>query len=427
MFRIEDTDSARDSPSRVVRRSARHALRWLGPGVGRGPRGRWPARAVPAESARRRLRRRRPAPGREPGWAYESFSTPEETQARRKAAGQDTKLGYDNADRHLTDEREGGVPSRGSAIRSCAFAMPDHDLVTWDDLVRGEVSPSQREHGAGLRDRPRQRTTRSTRWSILSTTRSWRSLTCSGARTCCPVDPAAARDVCTALAAHWRGDRCHAAVRAPAVRDGRGQQEALQAGSGEQPSTTIASSGYTTRGAAELPRSSGLGHRGRTATFFSLDGDGLVVRAVPKCQRQPRALRPRRSAEAINAAQLDRAHIEHRGPGRPPRAATCSRSRDRFADGAHLGAVGGDCDAAVAARCRSAWRRCSTSVTGMICTSCWWRRTTFAVEEACGCAPSCSRAMRRGRRCRPPRTTRCRGVDSSRPPSQIEGGACEVR
>ena len=53
------------------------------------------------------------------------------------AAGQDTKLGYDNHDRYLTDEQKAAFRAEGRqpVLR---LRMPDEDLV-WTDLVRGEV------------------------------------------------------------------------------------------------------------------------------------------------------------------------------------------------------------------------------------------------------------------------------------------------
>jgi glutamyl-tRNA synthetase len=71
------------------------------------------------------------------GHAYESFSTNEEVDARRLAAGQDPKLGYDNHDRFLTDAQKAAFRAEGRqpVLR---LKMPDEDL-SWTDLVRGEV------------------------------------------------------------------------------------------------------------------------------------------------------------------------------------------------------------------------------------------------------------------------------------------------
>ena len=134
VFRIEDTDAARDSEE-----SYRHlldSLRWLGldwdegPEVG-GPNG--PYR----QSERHEIYREVAAKLLAAGHAYESFSTNEEVDARRLAAGQDPKLGYDNADRFLTEEQKAAFRAEGRqpVLR---LKMPDEDLV-WTDLVRGEV------------------------------------------------------------------------------------------------------------------------------------------------------------------------------------------------------------------------------------------------------------------------------------------------
>jgi glutamyl-tRNA synthetase len=134
VFRIEDTDAARDSEE-----SYRHLLdcmRWLGldwdegPEVG-GPHG--PYR----QSERHEIYADVAAKLLAAGHAYESFSTNEEVDARRLAAGQDPKLGYDNYDRFLTDEQKAAFRAEGRepVLR---LKMPDEDLV-WDDLVRGEI------------------------------------------------------------------------------------------------------------------------------------------------------------------------------------------------------------------------------------------------------------------------------------------------
>ncbi|TFV46822.1 glutamate--tRNA ligase [Blastococcus sp. TF02A_35] len=134
VFRIEDTDAARDSEE-----SYRHlldCLRWMGltwdegPEVG-GPHG--PYR----QSERHDIYREVAAKLVEAGHAYESFSTNEEVDARRRAAGQDPKLGYDNADRFLTDAQKAAFRDEGRSP-VLRLKMPDEDLV-WTDLVRGEI------------------------------------------------------------------------------------------------------------------------------------------------------------------------------------------------------------------------------------------------------------------------------------------------
>jgi glutamyl-tRNA synthetase len=135
VFRIEDTDAARDSEESYAQLV--ESLTWLGldwdegPGVG-GPHG--PYR----QSERGHIYDDVVAKLVEGGYLYESFSTPEETEARHRAAGRDPKLGYDNFDRDLTDEQRAAFRAEGRepVLR---LRMPDEDL-TWDDMVRGEVT-----------------------------------------------------------------------------------------------------------------------------------------------------------------------------------------------------------------------------------------------------------------------------------------------
>jgi glutamyl-tRNA synthetase len=135
VFRVEDTDAARDSQESMDQ--IVEALDWLGldyqegPDVG-GPYG--PYRQsergeIYADVAERLLRA---------GLAYESFSTPEEVEARHRAAGRDVKLGYDNHDRNLSPEQRDAFRQEGRdpVLR---LRMPDEDL-TFTDLVRGEVT-----------------------------------------------------------------------------------------------------------------------------------------------------------------------------------------------------------------------------------------------------------------------------------------------
>ncbi|MGV0834925.1 glutamate--tRNA ligase [Mycolicibacterium thermoresistibile] len=135
VFRIEDTDSARDSEESYL--ALLDALRWLGldwdegPEVG-GPYG--PYR----QSERLDIYRDVIARLLDAGAAYESFSTPEEVEARHRAAGRNPKLGYDNYDRDLTDEQRRAYRAEGRrpVIR---LRMPDRD-IGWPDLVRGDTT-----------------------------------------------------------------------------------------------------------------------------------------------------------------------------------------------------------------------------------------------------------------------------------------------
>ncbi|WP_367136213.1 glutamate--tRNA ligase [Saccharothrix sp. HUAS TT1] len=135
VLRIEDADAARDSEESYL--SLLEALRWLGLDWDEGPEVGGPhapyrqsgRRALYADIAERLLAA---------GELYESFSTADEVEARRRAAGQDPKLGYDGHDRDLTAGRRAALRAEGRepVLR---LKMPDED-ITWVDLVRGEVT-----------------------------------------------------------------------------------------------------------------------------------------------------------------------------------------------------------------------------------------------------------------------------------------------
>jgi glutamyl-tRNA synthetase len=135
VFRIEDTDAARDSQESYD--ALLDALGWLGldwdegPEVGGayGPYRQSERRDIYADVIRRL---------REAGHLYESFSTPEEIEARHVGAGRNPKLGYDNFDRTLTDDQKAAFRGEGRepVLR---LRMPDEDLG-WTDEIRGEIS-----------------------------------------------------------------------------------------------------------------------------------------------------------------------------------------------------------------------------------------------------------------------------------------------
>ncbi|GGC52084.1 glutamate--tRNA ligase [Hoyosella rhizosphaerae] len=135
VFRIEDTDAQRDSEESY--NALLDAMRWLGIDWDEGPEIGGPYEPY-RQSQRRELHLEVVQKLLDAGEAYESFSTPAEVEARHKAAGRDPKLGYDNFDRHLTDEQRAAFEAEGRqpVVR---LRMPDHDL-TWDDLVRGEIT-----------------------------------------------------------------------------------------------------------------------------------------------------------------------------------------------------------------------------------------------------------------------------------------------
>ena len=136
VFRIEDTDSARDSQESY--QALLDSMRWLGltwdegPEVG-GPFG--PYR----QSERTDIYHDVVSKLVEAGYVYPCFCTTEELEARRELAMQEKRApGYDGQCRNLSiTERENfRAAGRESVIR---FRMPGTDF-TWNDLIRGEVT-----------------------------------------------------------------------------------------------------------------------------------------------------------------------------------------------------------------------------------------------------------------------------------------------
>lgn len=136
IFRIEDTDAARDSEESY--NDLLDSLRWLGmdwdegPEVG-GPHG--PYRQsermdIYADVASKLLAG---------GYAYKCYCSPEELEERREVARAAGKTpGYDRMCRTLSEEQIAAYEAEGRAA-VVRFRMPDTDY-TWVDLVRGEVT-----------------------------------------------------------------------------------------------------------------------------------------------------------------------------------------------------------------------------------------------------------------------------------------------
>ena len=136
VFRIEDTDSARDSEESYD--ALLDSLRWLGltwdegPEVG-GPYG--PYR----QSQRLEIYAEVAAKLLDGGYAYRCYCTAEELDAQRELAKKENRApGYEGTCRDLTADQRAAFEAegRGSVVR---FRMPDRDC-TWNDLVRGEVT-----------------------------------------------------------------------------------------------------------------------------------------------------------------------------------------------------------------------------------------------------------------------------------------------
>jgi glutamyl-tRNA synthetase len=135
IFRIEDTDAARDSEESYLQLI--DALTWLGidwdEGVEiGGPHG--PYRQSQRTSIYLEVVEKLKASGH----LYESFVTPEEMEARNVAAGRDPRQGYDNFERDLTEAQRAEFRSQGRQP-SLRLRVPDTDL-SFDDLIRGKIT-----------------------------------------------------------------------------------------------------------------------------------------------------------------------------------------------------------------------------------------------------------------------------------------------
>ncbi|MET3174157.1 UNVERIFIED_ORG: glutamyl-tRNA synthetase [Arthrobacter sp. UYCu721] len=135
VFRIEDTDSARDSEESY--HQLLDALKWLGISWDEGVEVGGPHEPY-RQSQRSDIYQDVIARLKAGGHIYESYSTPAEIEARHRAASRDPKLGYDGFDRHITEEQLAQYKAEGrqAVLR---LRMPDEDL-TFKDLVRGEIT-----------------------------------------------------------------------------------------------------------------------------------------------------------------------------------------------------------------------------------------------------------------------------------------------
>ncbi|PYC79105.1 glutamate--tRNA ligase [Streptomyces tateyamensis] len=136
VFRIEDTDAARDSEESY--QQLLDAMRWLGFDWDEGPEVGGPHEPyrqsqrmdIYADVARRL---------HEAGHAYECFCTTEELDARREAArANGLPSGYDGLCRTLTAEQQAIYRAEGRQP-ILRFRMPDYTIV-FEDLVRGTLS-----------------------------------------------------------------------------------------------------------------------------------------------------------------------------------------------------------------------------------------------------------------------------------------------
>jgi glutamyl-tRNA synthetase len=134
VFRIEDTDKERSTQESYDALLA--AMDWLGLDWDEGP-GRGGPHSPYLQSERSELYVDVLARLKDSSYTYECYCKNDEVDARRKAAGSKVQ-GYDGFCRDLTVEQVAAFEAddRKPVVR---FRMPDGS-VTWDDLVRGEIT-----------------------------------------------------------------------------------------------------------------------------------------------------------------------------------------------------------------------------------------------------------------------------------------------
>ena len=135
IFRIEDTDAARDSEESY--QDIIDSLTWLGMDWDEGVVTGGPNEPY-RQSQRMDIYLDVLEKLKDAGEVYPSYSTPEEVEERHKAAGRDPKLGYDNYDRELTADQIAAFEAEGRKP-VWRLRMPDHDWE-WTDIVRGDIS-----------------------------------------------------------------------------------------------------------------------------------------------------------------------------------------------------------------------------------------------------------------------------------------------
>ncbi|GGV59061.1 glutamate--tRNA ligase [Streptomyces longisporoflavus] len=136
VFRIEDTDAARDSEESYEQ--LLEAMRWLGFDWDEGPEVGGP-HAPYRQSQRMDIYQDVAAKLLDSGRAYYCYCSTEELDARREAARAAGKpSGYDGHCRDLTTEQRAAYETEGRKpiVR---FRMPD-EAITFTDLVRGEIT-----------------------------------------------------------------------------------------------------------------------------------------------------------------------------------------------------------------------------------------------------------------------------------------------
>ncbi len=136
VFRIEDTDTSRDSEESY--QALLDSMRWLGLNWDEGPEVGGPFGPY-RQSERMDIYKDVAKKLHEKGFAYHCYCTQEEVEERRKAQKEKGQTpGYDAHCRELTDSQiaEFKSKNREPVLR---FRMPSK-TISWNDLVRGELS-----------------------------------------------------------------------------------------------------------------------------------------------------------------------------------------------------------------------------------------------------------------------------------------------
>lgn len=144
VFRIEDTDAARDTEESYEQ--LLDAMRWLGLDWDEGPTafdaasgGSGGPHGPYRQSQRTEIYADVAARLREGGFAYPCYCTAEELEVRREAARKAGRpSGYDGTCRELTAEQIAAYEAEGRT-HIVRFRMPD-EPITFTDLVRGELT-----------------------------------------------------------------------------------------------------------------------------------------------------------------------------------------------------------------------------------------------------------------------------------------------
>ncbi|MBD2465991.1 glutamate--tRNA ligase [Oscillatoria sp. FACHB-1407] len=139
ILRVEDTDVERSRPEYT--QNILEGLTWLGLTWDEGPF---------FQTDRMELYRQKVQILLDKGLAYRAYDTPEELDAMReaqKARGEAPR--YDNRHRNLTPEQEAAFQAEGRkpVIR---FKIDDAREITWNDLVRGNVTWKGRDLGGDM-------------------------------------------------------------------------------------------------------------------------------------------------------------------------------------------------------------------------------------------------------------------------------------